>query len=473
MKSTPMARRYRHLKLAGAVALALSSSAAVAAPPTFPASQQEYWARFDKRDWSAAIASAEALVASARATSPADPQRLSDALVLLGNAQLGSQNAVAAEGSYQEALTVIEPRVGAGSDKLIDPLRGLGYAFAAEGRHEKAAPLLDRALKISRRNYGLFDPGQQGLLRQLTTSLTALDQPAEAEKHMKYLLLVGERAYGGNDLRMIPLICIVGDWYAQIGSMALARQYFREGIELAEDKGGKSSIAAVEPLRGLANSYRRELFLSGAGLLRQPDYEPAFNDPGSLNQQQRPISAQFLNSEGEKALQRAVKVLDDAPNPPAVLQIETLIDAGDWYQIRNQPQKALPYYQRAVAMITPANSPAGSPFAFPVQVYFPTPLLATRNRTRPDSEVDERFVQVEFTVTSEGSVKDAHVVEQNGSPRQGTETVDAIQSARYRPKFVDGAPVETTAVVYRQIFRQRKEKDDDKEKDKEKDKDAG
>jgi TonB family protein len=106
-------------------------------------------------------------------------------------------------------------------------------------------------------------------------------------------------------------------------------------------------------------------------------------------------------------------------------------------------------------------------------VYLPTPLLATRNRTRPDFEVEEKFVQVEFTVTSEGAVKNARVIDQNGSSRQSSETLDAIQSARYRPKFVNGEPVETTAVVYRQMFRQRKEKDEASDKEKEKDKDAG
>jgi TonB family protein len=457
----------------GMLGLTLSCTAS-AAPPTFPAAQQEYWAHFDHRDWTAAITSAQKLVDDARAASPADPQRLADSLVLLGNAQLGSQNAVGAEAAYQEALDIVVPHVGPGSDKLIDPLRGLGYAFAAEGKHDKAAPLLDRALNISRRNFGLFDPSQQGLLRQLAASLTAVDAPLEAEKHIKYLLLIGERTYGGNDLRMIPLMCTVGDWYAQIGSLGVARQYFREGIALAEEKGGKSSVAAVEPLRGLAASYRRELFLAGAGLLRQPENEMSFGDP-NVNQQ-RPITAQLLNSEGEKALLRAVKILDDNPNRPPVLLIQTLIDTGDWYQTRSQPQKALSFYRRAAAMIAPGEAATGSPFAFPVQVYLPTPLLATRNRTRPDFEVDEKFVQVEFTVTSDGAVKNARVIDQNGSSRQSSETLDAIQSARYRPKFVNGEPVETTAVVYRQLFRQRKEKDEDKDKkdeDKEKEKDAG
>jgi hypothetical protein len=99
-------------------------------------------------------------------------------------------------------------------------------------------------------------------------------------------------------------------------------------------------------------------------------------------------------------------------------------------------------------------------------VYLPMPLLATRNLYRSDDEVDERFVQVEFTVTSDGTVKDEHVVDQDASSRQVTETLESIRAARYRPKFNGDEPVETAAVSYRQVFRQRKDKDAEPEKEK-------
>ncbi|MET0499141.1 MAG: energy transducer TonB [Steroidobacteraceae bacterium] len=459
------------LKVAGAIALTLGWwCVGVAAPATFPASQQEYWAQLDRHDWTAAIASAEQLVATARATAPPDPQRLADALVLLGNAQLGSQNAIGAEAAYKEALGLVESRVSPISEKLLDPLRGLGYAYAAQSKHAQAIPLLDQALTVSRRNAGLFDPSQQGLLRQLAASLTATDAPLEAEKHIRYLLLIGERAYGASDPRMVPLMCMVGGWYAQIGSMDTARQYYREAYELAQEKVGKVSLAVIEPLRGLASSYRRELLLSNAGMLRQPESEPSFGDDAV--REPRPITAQFLNSEGERALLHAVQVLDGIPDRPTTLMIETLVDAGDWYQTRNQPQKAFPFYRRAAALVGSADtgSPASLSFAFPVQIYLPTPVLALRNRSKPDSEVDQRFVQVEFTVTGEGAVKDARVVDEDGTSRQRAETLTAIQSARYRPRFIAGEPVETTAVSHRQTFRTRKENKDDKDKEVEKDK---
>ena len=139
--------------------LAAFAIAQAADAPRRPESQQEYWAQVDHKDWSAAIAAAEQLVAAARDQGP--PLALSEALSLLGNAQFGAKDYTAAETAFTESLQIAEQHAGAASPKLLDPLRGLGYALAAGGRHKEAVPPLERALLIDRRSYGLYDIGQQ------------------------------------------------------------------------------------------------------------------------------------------------------------------------------------------------------------------------------------------------------------------------------------------------------------------------
>jgi TonB family protein len=72
-------------------------------------------------------------------------------------------------------------------------------------------------------------------------------------------------------------------------------------------------------------------------------------------------------------------------------------------------------------------------------------------------QVDERFVQVQFTVTDSGDVEDAKITEANGTQRESADTLAAIRAARFRPKFVNGEPVETTGMTNREVFRTRKE----------------
>jgi TonB family protein len=68
---------------------------------------------------------------------------------------------------------------------------------------------------------------------------------------------------------------------------------------------------------------------------------------------------------------------------------------------------------------------------------------------------------VQFTVTGAGDVQDAKVIEKNGTARQAAETLQAIRAARYRPKFVDGEPVETRGMINREVFRMRKQPSED------------
>ncbi len=143
-------------------------------------------------------------MAALRDRTPPQPLALGEALALLGNAQFGARNYGAAEQAFTESLQLVEQNVGAASPKLLDPLRGLGYALAASGKHSEAIPPLERALLIDRRSYGLYDIGQQGVLRQLATSLVKVGRPAEAERHVSYLVTLSERVYGKRDPRQAP-----------------------------------------------------------------------------------------------------------------------------------------------------------------------------------------------------------------------------------------------------------------------------
>jgi TonB family protein len=452
-------------RLAGPlVALLTAWSAHSAGTSDPPQSQQEYWAQVDRRDWSAAIAAAEKLVAAARENAAAKPLVLSETLTMLGNAQLGAADYTSAERSYGEALQLAERHAGAMSAKLLDPMRGLGYALALSGRHAAAAPVLDRSLIVGRRNYGLFDPGQQGVLRQLGVSLTKLGMPAEAERHMKYRVRIAEQEYGKDDPRIAPVLCSLGEWYTDIAELTMAREQYRRALDLVSRKLGKSDLANVEPLRGLARTYTTELFLSTMG--RQMA-EKLLTADGKTSEN-KPQNPRHLEPEGERALERALKILESQAARPPEVHIATLIQLGDWRQIKHQPEEAMQLYRRAAALLaaapqvqasaapTPKDAPP-APLSFPVRVYYPIPWLATRNLSAADDAVNETFVQVEFTVTKDGEVADARIVDKNGTARQQADALEAIRGARFRPRFVAGEPVDTPGLTSREVFRTRKE----------------
>jgi tetratricopeptide (TPR) repeat protein len=141
-------------------ALLLATSLAPCAysiAPTRPAPEQEYWTQVELKDWEQAILAAEKLIETARLNSNQAPFELAHALTLLGNVQIASANYLAAEAAYSEALQIVEPRVVPTSDKLLDPLRGMGYTLANAGKDEAAVSYMERALLVSRRTHGLFN----------------------------------------------------------------------------------------------------------------------------------------------------------------------------------------------------------------------------------------------------------------------------------------------------------------------------
>jgi TonB family protein len=455
-----------------ATLVAAVCSAQAAETPHRPESQQEYWAQIDRKDWSAAVAAAQELVTTARADATQQPLALAEALTLLGNAQFGARNYIDAEIAFKEALQLAEARAGAASPKLLDPLRGLGYTLAASDKHKDAIPPLERALLIDRRSFGLYDLAQQKVLRQLAESLVKVGRAADAERHVAYLVQLGDRVYGRRDPRQVPILCFAAGWHADIGDFFTSRMIYRQAVDIVEKKLGPNDLGTIEPLRGLAGTYTQELYFSTLGLRTQMSERQPTSADGSSNQQ-RELNPRYLASEGEKALERAVKVLEAQPPSAHDTLLVTLIQTGDWYQIKHMPEKALPYYRRAAALSTtladasaatppPAGTTAAAstepePLSFPVRVYYPTPSQATRNIALPAEQVDETFVEVQFTVTDSGDVTDAKITEANGTQRQSSDTLAAIRAARFRPKFVNGGPVATTGMTNREVFRTRKE----------------
>lgn len=445
--------------LLGVGVLTTSSFSNAAAPPPRPLAQQEFWAHYDKKDWGAAIDEAKRLVDQERANPEQRPLALATALTLLGNAQLSGGDKVSAETSYREALLLTEQQAGAASAALLDPLRGLGYSLAMQERHDEAIPVLERALVVSRRSYGLFDPSQQGALRQLASSLTRTGRHVDAEKQILYLLRIGEQAYGNRDPRMSPVLCLVGNWYVDNGYFTLGRDRFREAMSIVERKLGKNDPALVEPLRQLARSYTQEIYFFAQGFQPLQERAPIDFQGGP---EPKAINPKYISTDGEKALERALAILDARPDTTPIQLTETLIQLGDWFQVKHQPDKALPLYRRAATVVASMNTPeAAAALSFPVRLYYPLPPLAMRNRTLAPEQIDEKFVQVEFTVTGMGDVEDAKVVEQNGSSRQASEALQAIRASRFRPKFVNGEPVDTQGVINREVFKTRKQQPED------------
>lgn len=89
--------------------------------------------------------------------------------------------------------------------------------------------------------------------------------------------------------------------------------------------------------------------------------------------------------------------------------------------------------------------------------YMPIVAVAPEYPRRAASRGIEGFVTVEFTVTTNGSTRDVEVVD--AVDTEGRETsifnraaIRAAERFKFRPRVIDGEPVEVAGVSYRFVF---------------------
>jgi tetratricopeptide (TPR) repeat protein len=457
-----MDRRQSSLPRVAVMAIAISFATCGNAAPV------EHVRTLDESVSPAPIEGALARVNAARSSTDSDPLALEQALTALGDAYLNANQYGPAEAAYAEAVRSAEGHGGRETERVLAPLTGLGTTLAKAGHHHDAVPLLQRAVAITRAQLGVFDMRQQEVLETLAGSLTALGQKTEAQDAMVYRVRIAEKTYGEGNPKVIPWLCDLGNWFADIGKTPEARMSFYTALNIVGTTESLNVPIIVEPLRGIARawmlrpSYPDEWRMPPRSKMcpAPPVLEaagsPACVPPRRDNLGRLYVEPRTLHQEGEDALKHALRILEMDPDSPPQTLIETLIQMGDWYQIKKSPLEALTYYERAWQLIrTTPKLPDSTTTALnvPVRVYYPTPQIAA-NVPKQVAAVDttSHYVQMEFSVAADGSVRDARIVDHDTTDRWARDILKAVRDSRFRPKFVDGHAVAATGIRYREVF---------------------
>ena len=412
---------------------------------------------FEARRFSEALPAAQQLVELTELRYGSSATQLVAPLNNLGTTMLRLNDTNGAAVQFQRALKIAEAHYGGFSREVIGPLFGLGVTYAAAGDYQASTDTLRRAVDVSRKLDGLFNVGQLGLVDALVSSYVGLGQYEDAEREQQYALRLAETAYGRNDPRLLPMLERAAQWLEQSGSFLAARQTYRRALEIAIKSGGEKHPQTITPLRGIARMYRLE-YLYGM--------EPAgpsggANNPqasGSVYGSTAPVVSAtpgMLNEEGEDVLKLALAVIDANPEIAPAQLGDTLIDLGDWYIVAGKPRDAMRTYKEAWTALSAPGAKGTAALEAPAQLIYRPPSVARRNPTIDAEEYTEGFVEVEFAVTPEGRVKDPSVAKTTAAESATKSVMTAIRRARYRPRFVEGAPVLTTGVRHRQAVFQR------------------
>jgi tetratricopeptide (TPR) repeat protein len=420
---------------------------------------REFRVAFEAGRYNDALQHAEQVLALTQSM----PSAVGDLPIALDNrgaAYLRLGDYVAAERDFKSALTLLADDGAVFSPRMIGPLQGLGLTYAAAGRHDAAVITLERALQISRHSAGLFNLEQLDLLEPLIDSNVALGRGRDADRHQAYAYQVAAHHYSLRDSRMIPALGKLARWYAQTRRFTEARELYAQVLTISAPEGERMLGATIMALRGTAETYRAA-YRIGA---EDPNAGISANGQPTLQADEK----YYLDDAGRAKLEAALKLIEAHRPPLPEARAVLLIELGDWALLAEKPNKAWPRYVEAWDMLatldagssTPeqADSPRRNPLAYPAMLLYRRPPSAEAYRDRPPEAVVEQAAVAEFTVTADGRVQQATVIEGDAAKTYQRSLLRALTHAVYRPQFVDGKPVNTDKVRFRETFRQPKKK---------------
>jgi tetratricopeptide (TPR) repeat protein len=340
-------------------------------------------------------------------------------VVALGRIQSELGDRDKAEKNLLNGIGLLEAAEGQNSLALVDPYRWLGRAYIKERRYPEAITALQEAQEISQRNLGLFNVEQSPLLDDITTAYLGVGDTGEARKLQVEKVDNAVKRFGADDPRVFPFRYQLADYYERSRMPVSARGQYEEVLKVEQSQLGDLHPGLAAPLRELV---RIDLLTS------QTD------EKGSR--------------------EKLAAVVERNPEMDPVERGLSLATLGDWAIVAHDPAAAREYYRQAwAAMSSKPDLDVREYFAKPTMIDFIAPLTAVDHgaRSRPwavariDFDFDVSADGRPFNVAIAGAQGPLGEIESRYSRR--------LRETHFRPRLVDGVPVDTQNVQLSHYFR--------------------
>lgn len=407
------ARRASSLCLA-AVAALIAGQLHAQAEKSSPADQRKIRnALIGANDFSSALDIAEQIVTEGEAST--DPKLPVD-IMTLARVQGELYKFDAAEQNYLKAAKLLQKTEGQFSPTLVDPYQGLGRLYIKEQEFPKALAALQQARHISQRNFGLFNLQQTALIDDMTTARLGLGDTVAAEQLQQERLRNATRELGSDNPKVIPYHDQLAQYYERSRLISSAREQLEQVASLREKQSGPQDPRLLAPLRAMTQ-----------------------------------IDMQL--GRARKAHDRLVEVLNANADYDARERALSEAVLGDWDLVDDDLDAARSRYSSAYETLAAADADAARrAFAEPRMIDFIEPLspVDRAKRRRPYAW---GTVAIRFDVTAGGRATNVQTVSVKPPDGIGAEYNRRVREAHFRPALVEGRPVATPHVEYRQSFR--------------------
>jgi tetratricopeptide (TPR) repeat protein len=400
---------------------------------------KEFRVQYDSKQYAAAKPLAEKLVQLTEEQYGPEELVLATPLTNLATVNYKLGDFPAAIESYQRSLRILQAKSTLADKQQIRPLHGLGVSFLGARDPESAVVALKRAADLSRNTDGLFNINQVEFIDSLIDAYAASGRFAEAEKESMYALRVEEAAYGRNSPKLIDRLDKVARWFEYNHRYTTERAFYERALSILSKAGPENDLRRVDPLRGIARSFRLEMFYGVEGADTGGTFNaggtgaPVFNDG---TQQRR----------GESTLTAALAIIQSNAPVNEQLRGEVLADLGDWYLVTNALRRAYDTYSEAWKALSLVDN---TKLLSAPRVLAYRPSISSLERTQLDpAESVIKEVVLNFTVDRDGKLDNVTSPTTDVPDTIVKNSIGSMKRSRYAPRIENGAAVPTDNVVF-------------------------
>ena len=386
-------------------------------------------------------------------------------------------------GNQIEELTLDQ---GPFSIKLIEPVMTLAKLYLEADELESATDQLRRAQNIAHRNEGVYTPRQFEVITLLTQIALSEENYRAADTQQKFAFFVQSHHLDPQSPEILSTYSEMANWYMFTGQTRRARRLLEEGVEKATSLELDPLLLAIE----LSKARRLEGTCCPSKELLALVEKSSNSDRDTLAKAYLELADAFILARKEKiAIEYFVKAREVSPrslnvDPRPILARSVITDPqaqrAEIYHLKkdrfNQRRLNRSTYEEIIedayakpqwfildgdrvhkGFIVPdrnANSSqdrkikelVGSPILFSIdQLNNVIPL-------RLKKRMEELKIELSFTVTSGGDLKEIEVKKSTAPVKLNRLVVDSLKKAYYRPGLVNGLPITTKNVPFVQTF---------------------
>ncbi len=413
------------------LALALAQTAAAAADPSDADTEarQLFQRHYDSRHYDAAVDAGKLMVHQLIEAGKADGLAMARALTNLADAQRQSDRLDIGIANYLQAIELAETATNHLGSALIDPLLGLGRAYADSGQLAVAARTYERALHIDHVNNGPLNPEQMALLYEMSELYFSLGNFDEALAIQNICVDLARRHQPQKAMSQLPALFARAQMLARTGRLMDSQSAYRDIIRLIEDADGKESLALLPALHELADLFLYNVIEDGYDGMRQ----------------------------ARRYLRRALRVAERHPDATVMQKANARIAMGDFLLLKTaDTPSAQRHYRRAWDLLDQSSAHTEREKLFDGSVALndvpSNHSLGFRDLINREGE-HEGHVSLVFNVTSAGRPVDIRLLEAVPEGYKEEVVISRLRDLAFRPRMADGVPTGTRNLRFEVQYR--------------------